>query len=802
MLQDLGYAIRLIRANPWFSAAIVLTLAFGIGVNTTVFTLVNAVLYKPLPFEGGERLVTVYNQNLANGRERQQMFYADFREFQANQKSFQSLEGLQYLSAALSEKGNPPQGFQGGRITAGMFRMLRIAPVAGRDFTDEDGKPGAERVAIIGYGVWKERYGKDPGVIGRVVRLNEQPATIVGVMPEGFKFPANEEVWFPLVPDAELEKRQSAPILGIGILKPGTSIAEATADLAVVTARLAREFPATNKDLGIRVSTFHQTFNGGSIRLVFLLLMGAVAFVLLIACANVANMMLSRAVGRTREVSIRAALGASRWRIVRQLLVESLLLSVIGGLLGLALSVWGVKAFATAVENVGKPYWITFSMDLTVFAYFGAVCVCSGMMFGLAPALQASNADLNHALKDGSRTVGSLRGGYLSSILVVFQFTLALVLLTGAGLMMRSFLAAQDWSDGIRADEVLAGRIQLGRARYAKPEDRQQFYERIMPALRTAPGVVTASAVSEIPVSGFDPWRFEVEGQPNADPAKLPVAGGLTVMPQYFDALGIGILAGRDFDSMDGAPGKEAAIVSQQMVNRYFQGQSPIGKRLRSYENGRAQPWMTIVGVVRDIRQAGPVNSTQDVLLFVPHRQHPVGGMYLVLRSGPRPESMASVIRTAVQSLDEELPVLRVQTLRAQFERQSWHLRVFGALFLIFAVIALVLAAVGIYGVMAHATVRRTQEIGLRMALGAGMADVLRLVLQRGLIQLGLGLALGLGAAVAVTRLMRELILVSPTDPLTFGIVTVALTAAGLLACWLPARRAAAMDPVKALRYE
>lgn len=802
MLQDLGYAIRLIRTNPWFSAAIVLTLAFGIGVNTTVFTLVNAVLFKPLPFVGGERLVTLQNTNPERPDDQRGMFYADFREYRTHQQSFEHLEGLRFSGASISEKGNPPQSFPAARVTAGLFGMLHVAPVVGRDFTAADEKAGAEPVAILAYGVWSDRYGKDPAVIGRVVRLNEKPTTIIGVMPEDFRFPNNQDVWMPLVPDADLEKRASAPIMGIGILKKESSIAQATAELSVIANRLAREFPATNKDLGILVRTFHQTFNGGPIRLVFLLMLGAVAFVLLIACANVANMMLSRAVGRTREVSIRTALGASRWRIVRQLLVESVLLSIIGGLLGLGLSTFGVRAFSNAVSDVGKPYWIIFTMDFTVFAYFAAISVIAGLIFGLAPAWHTSKVDLNHALKDGVRTSGSRQGGYLSSALVVFQFTLALVLLTGAGLMMRSFLAAQAWSDGIRSGQILTGRINLGRERYGKPEQRQQFYQRLIPALRALPGVTMASAASALPGSGFDGWQFEIEGQAAADPRRLPAAAGMIATPGYFQTLGTGVLQGREFHATDGDSGKEAAIVSERMVTRHFAGQSPVGRRIRYYVDNQPKPWMTIVGVVRDMRQGNQGDSREDPLIVIPHLQNPVSGMVLVLHTTSQPEAQSSALRAEVQKIDEDLPVVRPMTLTQQFERQRWHLVVFGTLFGAFAAIALTMAAVGIYGVMAHATMRRTQEIGVRMAMGAGIGDVIRLVMRRGLVQLGLGLVFGLSIAFGVTRFMRQIILVSPSDPLTFGVVTFVLTAAGVVACWLPARRAAVMDPVKALRYE
>ncbi|MBL8220644.1 MAG: ABC transporter permease, partial [Bryobacterales bacterium] len=496
---DLRFAVRMIRTNPWFSAAIVATLALGIGVNTTVFTLVNAVLHKPLPFPGGERLVMVFADNISRGRDRMPMSWADYRDYQQGAGAFERLEAFRFTRAGISEKGNPPEQLQGAIITTGMFDMLQVKPVAGRGFVASDGKAGAERVALIGYGVWKDRYGKAADVIGRTVRLEEKPTVIIGVMPEGFKFPSNQDLWLPAAPEAEWEKRDRRDFQLIGMLKPGRSLTDAQADLTIVAKRLEQQFPASHKDHGIRVNTFHQAMNGGPIRLVFLLMLGAVGFVLLIACANVANMLLSRSVARAREMSIRAAMGASRWQIIRQLLTESVLLSFVGGAIGLALSYWGVEAFSKAVENVGKPYWIDFSMDYLVFCYFAAVSIFAGVLFGIAPAWQSSKVDLNTSLKDGTRTSGGLRAGYLSGALVVVQFTLAVVLLSGAGLMMRSFVNAQQINPNVPGDKILSAILNLPRSRYGKPEERQQFFEQLLPRLGALPGAQSVSMVSNPP---------------------------------------------------------------------------------------------------------------------------------------------------------------------------------------------------------------------------------------------------------------------------------------------------------------
>lgn len=794
----------MIRKNPWFCLAIVVTLALGMGVNTTVFSLVNAVLHKPLPFPGGERLVLAWAAHQPAGRNTVGVSYADARDFRQAAGSFERLEAFSRRSFTLGESGNPPERYRGGMVTAGIFEMLRTQPVAGRGFQPSDEKPGAPPVVLLGHGVWKDRYGGDPNIAGRVVRVNEKPATIIGVMPEGFAFPDNEQLWSVVVPEAADEDRSRRAYYMIGLLKPGVTPAQAEADLNVIARRLEKQFPNTHKDHGATVLTFHQAMNGGPIRTIFLLMLGAVGFVLLIACANVANMLLSRAVERTREVSIRTAMGAGRWRIVRQLLVESVLLSAIGGLAGLLLARFGIAAFGSAVENVGKPYWIDFSMDYVVFAYFAALTVLAGIVFGIAPALSASRVDLNETLKEGSRSVAGARGGYLSGALVVFQFTLAVVLLSGAGLMMRSFLAAQDEFAGMNGQQVLKTVVSLPNARYPDPAGRQQFFERLMPRLASIPGVRDVAFVSNTPGGGGAGWRFELEGKPIDDARSRPAVSGVVAAPGYLRLLGLSLLQGRDFNDTDGLAGKEAVIVSQNFVSRHFPNQDPIGKRMRIYNSENApRPWMTIVGVMPEMRQTQPSERMQDPVVLVPYRFESYGGMVLLLRTGGSPAALAPAVRNEVAQIDRDLALYETSSLAEHFARQRWYLRVFGTVFLIFAVIAMGMAAVGIYAVMAHATSRRTREIGVRMALGADVRSILRLVLGRGLIQLALGMVLGIVAALAVCRLMSGLLFgVSAADPLTFVTVALALGAAGLAATWFPARRAARLDPVRALRYE
>ncbi len=807
MINDLRFALRMIRSHGWFSAAVIVTLALGIGINTTVFTLVNAVLFKPVPIPGGERIVTVMEQNLTATNDRRGVAYPDFRELRAANHTFEGIEAASLYEATLSEKGNPPERFHLGRVSAGMFSMLRTPPVLGRGFSGDDDKPGAEPVVLIGHGVWKNRYGAARDVIGRAVRVNGAPATIVGVMPEGFKFPNNEEFWMPLVPDEALESRTNHGLQLFGLLKPGTPIEAARADLAVIAAGLAAKFPDTNKDVGALVRTFHETYNGDQIRIVFLAMLGAVGFVLLIACANVANMMLSRAVARSRELSVRAALGASRWQLMRQLLVESVVLSCLGGLLGLGLTAAGVHAFDLATQNVGKPYWVIFEIDYRSFAYFAAISVVSGVVFGLVPALRASRVDLNTALKDDTRAGAGARGGRLTATLVVFQFALTVVLLACAGMMVRSFFAVQGLNGFVPAERIFTAHVQLPEGkgeRYAEPESRRQFVAKLLPALAALPGVTQAAVASHAPGLGANERTIELEGRPVADPKQRPRASYVVGTPQYLALTGLPLLAGRGFAEEDGGLGREVAVVTREFAETFWPGEPAVGKRFRFVDDDKPGAWMTVIGLSANLVQETRARERRPVLI-IPYRQEPWGWQSLLLRTAGDASGLAGPVRAAVQAVDGDLPLFEVQTLPAALEHDRWFLKVFGTLFSTFAATGLLMAAVGIYAVVAQATARRTREIGIRIALGATGGRILGLVLSRGLTQLAIGLGLGLAGAFGATRVLAKgglLMRVSPNDPMVFIAITVLLAGIGAFACWLPARRAAGLHPVTALRHE
>ena len=537
--QDVRVGVRRLLREPGFTAVVVVALALGIGVNTTVFTLVNAVLFRGLPFEQADRVMFLSSSDHAKNRNDIGVSYPDFRDWRVQSKTFRGLAAFAQTGMVISDSNHAPERYNGPRVTANTFSLIGQKPMLGRDFLPEEDHVGASPVSIIGYSIWENRFGRDPDILGKSIRINDAATTIVGVMPKDMKFPLNADLWIPLVPTPEFEKREARDVQVFGRLADGVPLATARNEMELIGRRLEKEYPKSNQGITTRVIPYNDEFNGGPIRIVFLVLLGAVGFVLLIACANVANLLLARSLARSREVSIRTALGAGRWRIIRQLLVESVLLGLLGGAVGLLIAKWGVRMFDLAVANVGKPYWIVFRMDFTVFAYLAAICVATGILFGLAPAIQLSKVDLNATLKEGGRgTSGNARSRYLSGFLVVSEVALSLVLLVGAGLMIRSFLNAYNRTAGMHAERYLTMRLALPDQKYPDDGARTRFYDQLEARLRAVPGVESAAVVTHLPLQGGFEWKFEIEGKPPVEEDQQPSVLALIASPAYLPTTG------------------------------------------------------------------------------------------------------------------------------------------------------------------------------------------------------------------------------------------------------------------------
>jgi predicted permease len=806
MLQDLRFTFRLLVKERWFSAAAIVALALGIGVNAVGFTLVHAAFLRGLPFDGADRLFVLTWQSRAG---RRNVSHAEYRDWREQNRSFEGLAAYRSDSMNVSDSRALPEQARGTRMTANAFELLRQAPLLGRGFTNGDDQIGAEKVAVISYTFWKNRYGADPGVVGTPIRVDGQPATIVGVMPAGMRFPDNTEVWLPAIPAAG-EPRDRRSLNVFGRLRSNLARVEAQTEMNGIAERLSAAYPDINKGLiGIRVETFTERYVGGAAKTMFLVIMGAVGFVLLIACANVANLLLSRSANRAREVAVRAALGATRWRIVRQLLVESLALAFIGGILGLLLANFGVQAFDAAVSDPGKPYWIDFRVDYVVFGYVAGICGLTAILFGLAPALHVSKTNNNEVLKEGGRgTTGNRRARWLTGTMVVTELALTVVLLAGAGLMLRSFMNLERLDAGFSIEHLLTMRLQLPEAKYGNADQRRAFYEQLEPRLAAIAGVDAVAVTTTVPPLRAGERVFEIDGRPPAQPNDELEAAAVTISPRFFEVVGVKLLRGRGFEDADGAAGSETVIINERMASQYFPGEDPLGRRIRfvprqATPDQAAPPWRTIVGVSPSIRHSETRQVELTAVVYIPQRQEPPAGAALLVRSRLPSGALVDPLRQAVQSVDADQPVFSIQTLDRMLDQERWPFRVFGVMFTVFAIIALVLSSVGLYAVMAYSVTQRTSEIGLRMALGAQARQVEWMILRLGLIQLAVGLSIGLAGAMLVGSVMDSMLVgITPGDPMTFAAITTLLTTVSLAACLVPARRATKVDPLTALRAE
>jgi putative ABC transport system permease protein len=808
--QDLRYGARMLTKSPGFTAVAVVALALGIGANTAIFSVVNAVLLASLPYRDADRLATVWEVRRERDPRGQNVInMANFFDWKEQNNVFEDMAAFFDTRSNLTGDGEPEE-IPGQMATPNLFSLLGANAMLGRTFTPDDGKPDRPRVVVISHGLWQRRFGSDPSIIGRKLMLNNQDATVIGVMPPDFSWHVRNgsmtrqpaEVWSPWQIESEMRQRRRGRFASaVARLKPGVTLTQAQAAMDAIGARLAEQHKDFNAGWGVNVVPLRLQFTG-EIRQALWILFGAVGFVLLIACANVANLLLARAAARQREMAVRAALGAGRWRIVRQLLTESVLLSALGGAAGLALAWWGIDALV-ALSPPELPDLAGVKISAPVLGFTFGVALLVGVVFGLVPAFEASRFDLHESLKEGGRSGGGgARSNRLRGVFVVAEVALALVLLVGAGLFIRSFSRLQAVDPGFDAEGVLTMRVSLPLMKYDSDRKRIDFFRQAVERLRALPGVESAGAVSFLPFAApHSGTSVDIEGRPKLPPSQALKTGVSVADARYFRTMRIPLKRGRLFTEQEEIEARRVVVINEAFARKHFPNEDPLGKRLTIYMKTENVP-TEIIGVVGDNRHAG-LDKEAEPMSYWPHPELTYSLMTLVVRAQGDPAGLAAPAREVIRSLDPEQAVADVRTMDAWLSRSTARARFNALLLAVFAGVAALLAAVGIYGVMAYSVAERTREVGIRLALGAQKRDVLRLVVGQGMRLALVGVGLGLGAAFALTRLMAGLLFgVSATDPLTFTAVALALALVALLACYVPARRAARVDPMEALRYE
>ncbi len=801
LVGDIRIALRALSRQPGFTLVAVGTLALGIGANVAIFAVVNGMLLQPLPYPNQARVLNLRERSPMSPRGIS-LSLVDYLDWRDRQRVFEAMTVFRETSYTLTGVEDPER-VQATASSAELFSLLGVTPIHGRAFRPEEDRPGAEKVVVVGYGLWQRRFGGAP-MVGRTIELDRVPYTVIGVTAKEFGFPEFAQLWVPLTVDraAAEAARGSHSYQAVGLLKPGVTEEQARTDLGTIARQIEQAYPQTNTDIGVYTEPLRERSLPGELRLAFVVFMAVVVFVLLIACANIANLLLGRAVTREREMAVRTALGAGRWRLLRLLLAESLLIALSGAALGLLVG-RGARDAMVASVPIDIPIWMRFPIDGVVVTFTVLIAMASGLVFGLLPALRASRHEVTAALRESGSRAATAGGARLRTTLVVAEVAIAVVLLASAGLVVRGFVRLMNVDQGFRTSNVLTLRIALPQADYGDDDRRRAFADEALRRIRTLAGVERAAIVTSLPLSGGSVYNVSIEGTPPPLPGKEPLAASVAPSSDYFETMGIRLVRGRTFDLRDGRPDTApVAIVNEAFASRHWPGQDPVGERFKPGAASSADPWLMVVGVVGDVR-ALSLDSPIREAMYVPYPQRPERRFSVAVKTTGSPLALVDRVRQAVGAIDRNLPVADVFTMDRVVVRSLWQPRLFSWIFGVFGAVALLLAVVGVYGVVSYSVAQRTREIGIRVALGAGRGRIRRMVLGQGMRATFIGLAIGLASALAVTRVMGALLYgVSPTDPVTFGLVTMALTLTALVACFVPALRATKVDPIVALRCE
>ena len=805
-LMDLKYGIRMLVKTPGLTLVSVVTIALGVGLTTHTFSSVYGSVIRGLDFDRGTRLASLTEEVVSAGERGNGIPYLDVLDWREEQTSFRGLAAFQQGTVNIADEGNPPERYNGAFVSASLFDQVDGVPIMGRVFNASEDDGTGEPVVVLGYDVWQDRYAGDPDIVGRSVRANGRQATVVGVMPEGFHFPFQEDVWLPLGLDPLTAQRGTDRVGVVGRLLESVTMEQADAQMDQIAGRLAVEYPETNEGVSVWVQAHEDAVMPPPIVAALWLMLLAVFGVLLVACFNVTNLLLARAAVRSREVAVRSALGAARGRIVRQLLVEAGLIAVLGGALGTLLAYIGIEAFNAAIIDIEKPYWIDVRLDAPVLLFTTAITAFAAVAAGTLPALRASGAKLHEVLQDETRGTSSFRIGRLSTALVVGEIALSCALLVSSGMMVKSVINLRALDMGFEDDQIFTARVGLFEADYPDDAARWRFYDRLVQDLAAEPGVESAALTTSLPAAGAGLGRIGLEGAVYPELRDRPLSYVAFVTRDYFDVLGLSILEGRPFDDQDVAGSVDVALVNQSFARTHFGDGSPLARRFRVGADG---PWLSVVGVVPDVFIAGGgpgFGQAAEIKeqYYRPLAQVPgIAFVSLAVRTLGDPAAFGTSARSVVSRIDPSLPIYFVRTMEETVAAGTWGYGLFGSLFTIFGIVALFLAAVGLYGVMAFSVSRRTQEMGVRMAMGAGARNILALILGNGMRQLGLGMLIGLALGGLLVLPMRVLFFqVEPTDPSVYLTIVTTLAFSGLLACLIPARRAMRVQIVEALRPE